>query len=107
MELSLTKYSQPTTIVNFVRLDEKYKKNGLEIYSVSFDTSKLLWEDAMLKDNINWISVCDLQGEYSVAARLYNVSHLPSNYILDRDGALIGKDLFGTRLDNKIAELMK
>lgn len=89
------------------KLYEKYKKNGLEIYSVSFDTSKLLWEDAMLKDNINWISVCDLQGEYSVAARLYNVSHLPSNYILDRDGALIGKDLFGTRLDNKIAELMK
>jgi peroxiredoxin len=89
------------------KLYEKYKKNGLEIYSVSFDTSKLLWEDAMLKDKVTWKSVCDLQGQYSVAARLYNVSKIPSNYIIGRDGSLIGKDLFGTRLDNKIAELMK
>lgn len=93
--------------MQLAKLYEKYKKDGLEIYSVSFDTSKLLWEDAMLKDGMTWISVCDLQGEYSVAARLYNVSRLPSNYIIDRDGSLIGKDLFGTRLDNKIAELMK
>lgn len=89
------------------KLYEKYKKDGLEIYSVSFDTSKLLWEDAMLKDKVTWKSVCDLQGQYSVAARLYNVSKIPSNYIIGRDGSLIGKDLFGTRLDNKIAELMK
>lgn len=89
------------------KLYEKYKKDGLEIYSVSFDTSKLLWENAMLKDKVTWKSVCDLQGQYSVAARLYNVSKIPSNYIIGRDGSLIGKDLFGTRLDNKIAELMK
>lgn len=88
-------------------LYEKYKTKGLEIYQVSFDTSRLLWQDAMMKDGMTWTNVCDLQGANSVAARLYNVNRLPSNYILDRDGALVGKDLFGARLENRIAELLK
>lgn len=89
------------------KLYAKYKNSGLEIYSVSFDTSKVLWESAVKNDNMTWINVCDLHGENSIAARLYNVSRLPSNYIIARDGSLVGKDLFGTRLDNKIAELMR
>lgn len=85
----------------------KYKGKGLEIYQVSFDTSKLLWEDAISKDKLVWTNVCDMMGAGSIAARLYNVSAVPSNYIIDRDGALIGKDLFGRRLDERLSEIFK
>lgn len=88
------------------KLYTKYHDKGLEIYQVSFDTSRVLWEQASQNDNLQWSNVCDLRGASSIAARLYNVTQVPSNYIIDRDGTLIGKNLFATRLDNKISELL-
>lgn len=86
-----------------VKLYKKYASKGLDIYQVSFDTSKLIWEDAINTDGLTWTNVVD----NGTALSTYNVSTVPSNYIVGRDGSLIGKDLFGTRLDNKIAELLK
>ncbi len=83
----------------------KYHNRGLEIYAVSFDTAKLRWEATI--DGTNWINVCDFNGPRSFAAVAYNVTEIPSNYILAPDGQLIGKDLFGTRLDNKLAEILR
>ncbi len=84
---------------------KKYHSRGLEIYAVSFDTSKVLWEAA--SSGTPWINVCDLRGAASPAAVTYNVTNIPSNYILDPTGKLIGKDLFGTRLDNKLNEILR
>lgn len=90
-----------------LKLYKRYHDRGLEIYQVSFDTSKVLWEAAMQKDEMTWINVCDLQGQNSIAMSIYNVSSIPSNYIIAPDGALIGKDLFAARLDSKMAEIFK
>lgn len=86
-------------------LRKKYADKGFEIYSVSFDTSKLMWEAAT--SGAEWVNVCDLRGPASPAAATYNVTSLPSNYILDHEGRLVGKDLFGARLDNKLREILK
>ena len=86
---------------------KKYADRGLKIYSVSFDTSRVLWEAASSNDHIDWINVCDLYGNQSQAAILYNVSSVPANYIIDPDGRLVGKDLFGTRLDEKLQQIFK
>ncbi|MDO4462229.1 MAG: TlpA disulfide reductase family protein [Bacteroidia bacterium] len=96
----------------------KYKSKGLEIYSVSLDTSKILWEDALDVDKVTWTSVCDLKGIASPAPALYNVRpvqaadgsivvEIPQLFILDKDGALIGKNLFGKRLDDRMAEIFR
>lgn len=85
----------------------KYKDCGLVIYSVSFDTSKVLWEAATSAQGMDWVEVCDLKGGASPAAIIYNVQSVPSNYILDEQGNLIGKDLYGTRLDNKLNEVLR
>ncbi len=89
------------------KLYEKYHSKGLEIFQISVDTSKLLWESALEADNMPWYNMCDFMGGNSTAVRIYNITAVPSNYIVGRDGSLIGKDLFGTRLDNRIAELFK
>lgn len=83
----------------------KFHSRGLEIYAVSFDTAKLVWEAAT--EGTDWVNVCDLNGPQSFAAVAYNVSRIPSNYILAPDGQLIGKDLFGTRLDGKLSEILR
>lgn len=85
-------------------LRKKYAGKNFEIYSVSFDTSKLMWEAAT--SGAEWVNVCDLRGPASPAAATYNVVSLPSNYILDPEGRLVGKDLFGARLDNKLSEIL-
>lgn len=90
-----------------VKLYEKYNSKGFEIYQVSVDTSKLLWESAVATDKLTWTNVCDLLGANSTAVRIYNITSVPSNYIIDRDGSLIGKNLVGTRLDDRMAELFK
>ncbi len=68
----------------------KYRSQGLEIYQYSADKSKLIWEDAMTKDGITWISVCDFEGEGSDALWKYNVKKLPSTYLISKKGTLLG-----------------
>ncbi|SMO51650.1 Peroxiredoxin [Saccharicrinis carchari] len=85
---------------------KKYNSKGFEIYQVSLDKSKLLWEDAIKKDQLPWINVSDLQYTNSYPARLYNVQQLPGNYLISREGEIIGKNLFGRVLDEKLNDLL-
>lgn len=88
------------------KIYEKYQRQGFEIYQVGLERSRVLWENALIQDEIPWISVTDLQYTNSYAARLYNVQQLPANYLISRDGEIIGKDLFGNRLDEKLREVL-
>jgi peroxiredoxin len=92
---------------NLKRVYGKYKSRGFEIFQFSLDQSRVLWENALEKDGIDWISVSDLKSSESPCARTYNVSSIPSNYLISRDGEIIGKDLFGARLEEKLAELLR
>jgi hypothetical protein len=92
---------------NLKRIYSKYKSKGFEIYQVSLDQSKILWENAVVQDGADWISVCDLKSIDSPNVRLYNISSIPANYLINKDGDIIGKDLFGTRLEEKLAEILK
>ncbi|GAH86328.1 unnamed protein product, partial [marine sediment metagenome] len=38
-------------------------------------------------------------------AGMFNVQQLPANYILDKEGAIIGKDLYGNALRIKLSQL--
>ncbi len=87
------------------KLYSKYNKSGFEIYQVSLDRSKVLWENAIKQDELPWINVSDLRYTESYAARLYNIRQLPANYLISKDGEIIGKNLFGNRLTEKLDEL--
>ena len=54
-----------------------------------------------------WISVSDLRGSASAALRLYNVQRLPANFLIDRDGNIVAKDLYGNSLVEKLDELTR
>lgn len=90
---------------NLKRLYDKYNTKGFEIYQVSLDQSKILWENAIEQDQCSWINVSDLQMNNAPAARAYNIQSIPANYLIGRDGEIIGKDLFGTMLEEKLGKL--
>lgn len=84
----------------------KYREQGFEIFQVSVDTSKSVWINAIQEQKIPWITVSDLRGESSPALGVYNVQKLPSNYLINREGYIAGKDLTGESLEAEIKKLL-
>ena len=84
---------------------EEYESEGFRVYQVSADTSKAAWITAVQEQRLPWISVCDFKGESSPMLRAYNVRKLPSNYLIDRKGNIIGKDLYSSALERKLAKI--
>lgn len=89
-----------------VDLYSKYKSRGLEIYQVSVDTDKAAWLNAIEQDRLSWINVGDMKGSI-IAANLYNIQAIPSNYILDKDKRIVAKNVQGPALDQAIGELTR
>ncbi|WP_233145467.1 TlpA disulfide reductase family protein [Labilibacter marinus] len=89
-----------------LKIYSKYKPKGFEVYQVSLDKSKILWEEAVKKDKLPWINVSDLRFTSSVPATTYNISKLPANFLISKEGEIIGKDLFGRILDEKLADVL-
>ena len=88
------------------KMYSKYKNKGLAVYSVSLDKSKVLWESAIKKEGYEWIDVSDLRYTDSYPARLYNIRQLPANYIISPKGEIIGKNLYGNMLSDKLNDIL-
>lgn len=72
---------------------------GFTVYSVSLDNNAARWKAAIEKDQLVWPNhVCDFGGWQSKAAVLYDVHQIPSNYLIDGNGIIIGKNLRGAAL---------
>lgn len=85
---------------NVVAAYNKYKKakfkkaSGFEIFSVSLDSDKKRWTDAIKADKLSWKNhVCDLQGWSNLAALKYGVESIPMNFLLDETGKIIATNL--------------
>lgn len=85
---------------------KKYKRKGFEIYQVSLDRNRIEWVDAIDKDKLNWTNVGDMKGSVH-ATRVYNVQTLPFNYLLDKDGSILAKNLRGPALDKALKNVLK
>ena len=87
------------------RIYEKYSGEGFEIYQVAVDVSKPAWISAVQEQALPWISVCDFRGNASPAVGSYNVGKIPSNFLIDRNGDIVGKDLYGPALEKELRRL--
>ncbi len=88
------------------RIHERLSPRGFEVYQVAVDTQKPVWINAVQQQALPWISVSDLHGTASAAARTYNVQKLPTNYLIDREGHIVAKDLYGEELERKVESLL-
>jgi peroxiredoxin len=89
-----------------VELYNKYKSRGFEIYQVSIDTDRNEWLNAIEQDGLTWTNVGDMKGSVT-ALNMYNVQQIPSNYILDKEGRIVERDLQGPDLDRAVGKLTK
>ena len=82
-----------------------YNRKGFEIYQINIDANEEKWKKEVRFDELPWISTREDDPEILENARLFNVKTLPSNYLFDRDGTIIGKDLHGRALLIKLNQL--
>lgn len=91
---------------NVRRVYEKYKNDGLEIISVSLDTKKENWLQAIEKDQMNWIHTSDLKGWNNSVARRYGINSVPTIFLLDENNRIIAKNLRGEGLEEAIKKAL-
>ncbi len=92
---------------NLVSAYKKFNAKGFEILGVSLDQpgERARWVDAIKQDNLVWTQVSDLKGWDNEAAKAYGIKSIPSSFLLDPSGRIIGKDLRGKELNSKLAEI--
>ncbi|HTB07560.1 MAG TPA: TlpA disulfide reductase family protein [Bacteroidia bacterium] len=92
---------------NVVAAYGKYKSKNFTILGVSLDDQKEPWLKAIHADGLHWNQVSDLKGWQSAAAAMYGIKSIPSNFLLDPDGKIIGHNLRGDALEEALAKALK
>jgi peroxiredoxin len=91
---------------NVVKVYNEFHKKGFDVFGVSLDNTREDWIKAIADDKLTWTQVSDLQRGNSAAAKLYSVNSIPSNFLLDETGKIIGRNLRGEALYNKVKEVL-
>lgn len=86
---------------NLVAAFNQYRDRDFTILSISIDRKADEWRQAASKDGYEWFNVIDADGKI---ASNFNVMAIPANWLLNKDGVIIAKDLRG---DELIAALKK
>jgi thiol-disulfide isomerase/thioredoxin len=89
-----------------VQAYHRYKDKKFTILSVSLDHDRAAWLKAVQADNLTWPQVSDLKGWDNAAAVRYRIEALPQNYLLDPAGHLVGQNLRGAALEQRLAQLL-
>ena len=93
---------------NVVASYNKFKAKNFTVLGVSLDRpgQKENWLGAIHHDNLTWTHVSDLQFWNNAAAKLYRVSGIPFNILVDPQGKIIGRNLRGPDLDTKLCQVL-
>ncbi len=91
---------------NVVKMYQKYKDQGFEIFGVSLDNDANRWKGAIQTDGLTWFHGSDLMGWKSKPAQMYQVHSIPATFLLDKQGKIIAKGLRGAELEAAVANAL-
>jgi thiol-disulfide isomerase/thioredoxin len=92
---------------NVVKAYNKYKSQGFTVFSVSLDSDKNKWLNAIKADGLIWENhVCLLDDKNNQAASDYHVTGIPMSFLVDKNGIIVAENLRGGALEKKLAELL-
>jgi peroxiredoxin len=92
---------------NVVAAYNKYKDKNFTILGVSLDAEKPNWIQAIHSDNLAWTHVSDLKQFQNAVAELYHIKEIPQNILIDPSGKIVGRNLRGPALDQRLNELLQ
>jgi peroxiredoxin len=92
---------------NLVNAYHQFKNKNFTVLGVSLDRDKENWLKAIKDDGLVWSQVSDLRYFDNEVAKLYAVKGIPANILVDPEGVIVGKNLFGSQLTQRLSELIK
>ncbi|MDO4230119.1 MAG: TlpA disulfide reductase family protein [Capnocytophaga sp.] len=89
-----------------IKFYEKHK-DKVEIVGVSLDEKPDAWKNAIERLKLPWTQLSDLKGWKSEAIKQYGINAIPFAVLLNAEGIIIGRDLYGETLKHKLEEVVK
>jgi peroxiredoxin len=91
---------------NVISAYKKYHDKGLEIIGVSLDQDKEKLTTVLQNQGITWPQYFDGQGWQNKVSTKYGIQSIPANFLIDKKGNIIGKDLRAEALDEAVAKAL-
>src|SRR6185312_9109669 len=91
---------------NVVATYKKFKDKHFTVLGVSLDKAREPWLKAIKDDGLAWTQVSDLKFWYNDVAVKYHIQQIPQNFLIDPTGKIVGRNLRGPDLQEKLCELL-
>lgn len=91
---------------NLIKAYNSYQDKGFKIIGISLDNNKSNWLKAIEQDKLTWLQVSDLKGMQSEVKKAYGIRVIPMNFLIDKEGKIIARNLKGNELMSKLKELL-
>jgi thiol-disulfide isomerase/thioredoxin len=119
--LSLAKYKGKVVLVDFwatwcgpcmmelpnvIKTYEKFHPKGLEIVGISLDDDKERLAGFLKQKNVPWQQFFDGKKWGNKLAVKYGIQSIPSTFLLDGEGKIIGRDLRGPDLEQAVSKAL-
>ncbi|MBV4356009.1 TlpA disulfide reductase family protein [Pinibacter aurantiacus] len=91
---------------NVVTAFNRFKNKNFTVLGISLDKNKDAWLKAIKDDGLSWTQLSDLKYWQNEVATMYKVQSIPQNFLIDPKGNIVGRDLRGAALEEKLCELL-
>lgn len=91
---------------NVVATYQKFRNKNFTVLGVSLDKARDPWIKAIKDDGLAWTQVSDLKFWYNDVAVKYHIQQIPQNFLIDPNGKIVGRNLRGPDLQEKLCELL-
>ena len=88
----------------YKKLYDKYHRKGFNIIGISSDRHQYFWKKAIREDSLPWPQFID---SIHIVVKKFQVKSIPTMFLIDRNGKITGKNLWGKELERKIDSLLQ
>jgi|GEM_PF-512461 len=85
----------------------RFKDKKFQVIAVSADASDKSWRKAIADDKLEeWVNICDQKAFNNPIAKEYGVQPIPDNFLIDPNGKIIARRIFGKELEEKLSSVL-
>lgn len=88
-------------------LYREYQPKGFEIFSIGIERNQRAWQAAILNDGMNWpYHAVELNYFGGELASLFNVKSIPTTFLVNPQGVIMGVNLSSDQMDRMLREAL-
>lgn len=72
---------------------DQFRNKGFQIIGYSLDIHKDKLENFLSNQKLEWKNITDLKGDQSLVYKMFKLGTIPSNYLIDQNGIIIGASI--------------